>query len=447
MRESRAGLNMMAVSLLTREAAINTPQTLSHAILVDAGDYLNLDARREGNTDEANGREEPDLVYDLGALASGTLNFNRLQPHQAGLILAYGLGAVRSSVAGAGYRHTITPIDGDLDQARSCPSFTAAQRLGRTIAKRRFASCFVDSFTFTFAADDWVKAKAEIKGTGLAATTVLEEEVAAPDNATSLTLAGPVQGATDQARLDSVQVVRAVVDGSMQMAAVHAVSADNPAVLTIDPLGTAGSDTIFKVLYSPPEPAWASFPGRITETPLRVSEACLFLGGTWTGSAFAGGEPVAGALRSFEWTCVNNMAMEFTACAGDDYAGLCLRGARVQTIRLNRELRNWMLQHYQHTNETFGLHLVCEGALFDDSHHYTVELVFPRLGVLNAPLGGDGGVVAEAGDLQVLHDPVHGTVIAAVQNLLVALGAPGVALSVAGEVLTVDTLVLDVKHF
>jgi hypothetical protein len=447
MRDSRAGLNVVAVSLLTRESAINEPQTMSAAVLTDAGDYFDLDARREGNVDEANGREEADLVYDLGATVSGTLNFNRLQPHQAALILAYGLGAVQTSAAGAGYRHTITPLAGDLDPVRSNPSFTAAQRLGRTIAKRRFASCFVDSFSLTFAADDWVKASAEIKGSGLVANTVIEEAVVAPEDTSSLTLSGPVQGATDQERLDSVQVVRAVIDGSMQMAAVHAVSADDPAVLTIDPLGAAGTDTTFKVLYSPPEPEWASFPERLTETPLRVSEACLSLGGFWTGSEFVGGEPVAGALRSFEWTCANNLSLGFTPCAGDDHAGLCLRGARVQTIKLSRELRNWMLQHYQDTNETFGLHLVCEGALFDDSHRYAVELVFPRLGVLSAPMTSEGGVVAEAGDLQVLHDPDHGTVIAAVQHQLITLAAAGPALLVDGEALTVDSFIVDVKSF
>ena len=118
MRNSRANLNLMAVSLLTRESAINTPQTLSHSLLVDVGDYLNLDVRRESNADEANGREEADLIYDNGATASGTLNFNRLQPHQAGLILAYGLGSVSTAAAGSGYAHTITPIDGDLDVVR-----------------------------------------------------------------------------------------------------------------------------------------------------------------------------------------------------------------------------------------------------------------------------------------------------------------------------------------
>ena len=46
----------------------------------------------------------------------------------------------------------------DVDMARSNPSFTCAQRIAPTMNKRRFSSCFIDSFSMTFAADDWVKA-------------------------------------------------------------------------------------------------------------------------------------------------------------------------------------------------------------------------------------------------------------------------------------------------
>ena len=423
MRNSRANLNLMAVSLLTRETAINTPQTLSHSLLVDVGDYLNLDVRRESNADEANGREEADLIYDNGSTVSGTLNFNRLQPHQAGLILAYGLGSVSTAAAGSGYAHTITPIDGDLDVERSNPSFTAAQRIGQTMNKRRFASCFVDSFSMTFAADDWVKASAEIKGTGLVANTVIEEEVEALDNATSLTLSGAVQGATAQERLDSVQVVRAVVGGGMKFATVSAVSSANPAVLTIASLGGTGATVTYKVLYSPVEPAWASFPAKITETPLRVSQACLYLGGSWTGSAFVGGRQVSSDLSSFEWSCANNLAVEFTPCAGGSFAGRAYRAGRNQTVKLNRELRDWLVQHYMAANEVFGLHLLCEGAEFDTGHSYTVELVFPRLGVLSAPLSTNDRRIAEAGDLQVLEDDTYGSVIAVIKNQVATLAA------------------------
>lgn len=424
MRNSRANLNLMAVSMLNAETAINTEQTLDTSLLVDVGDYLNLDVRRESNADEANGREEPDLIYDNGATASGSFTFNKLQPHQAGLLLAYGLGSVSTAAAGSGYAHTIAPIDGDLDLARSNPSFTAAQRIGQTLNKRRFASCFVDSLTMTFAADDWVKATGSVKATGLYTDTIVEEEVEALDTATSLTLAANgVQGATAAERLDNVQVVRAVVGGGMKFATVSAVSAGTPAVITIASLGGSGATVTYKVLYTPVEPAWATFPARVTETPLRVSQACLYLGGTWSGSAFVGGKQVASELKSCEWTLNNNLQVAFTPCAGGSYAGRAYRDGRNQTIRLSRELRDWLVQNYMGTNETFGLHLLCEGAEFDTGHNYTVELVFPKLGVLSAPLSTDGKRIAEAGDLQVLQDATYGSVIAVVKNLVATYAA------------------------
>ena len=100
---NRATKNLLAVSGQTAETGINTAQSADMSLLVGAGDYLNLDPRRDANADEMNGREEADTVYDLGALASGTLSFDKLQPHQAGLILGYGLGSVVTTAAGAGH--------------------------------------------------------------------------------------------------------------------------------------------------------------------------------------------------------------------------------------------------------------------------------------------------------------------------------------------------------
>jgi hypothetical protein len=115
--------------------------------------------------------------------------------------------------------------------------------------------------------------------------------------------------------------------------------------------------------------------------------------------------------------------VEFTPCAGGSYAGRAYRGGRSQTIKLSRELRDWLVQRYMGANEQFGLHLLCEGAEFDTGHNYTVELVFPQLGVLSAPLSTTNKRVAEAGDLQVLEHATYGSVIARVKNLVATYAA------------------------
>ena len=423
MLNNRANLNLLAVSSSAKETAINTPQTLDTSLLVEASDYINLDVRRESNANEANGREEADVLYDNGATASGALNFSKLQPHQVAFLLAFGLGTVATEAAGTGYKHTITPISGDVDGQRSNPSFTAAQRIGQTINKRRFASCFVDSLSITFAKDDWVKASGQVKATGLYTDTVIEEDVTAMDNATTLNLSQAVAGATAQQRLDSVQVVRAVSGGGYKFAAVSAVSAATPAVLTISSLGGAGTSTTYKVLYTPADPAWATFPARVTETPMRVSQACLYLGGTWDGTAFVGGKAVGAEIESCEYSLANNLQVQFALCAGGAYAGIAFRDGRSQSIKLSQEMRTMLLQTYMANTEYFGLHILCEGAEFDTGHNYTLELIFPRVAVLSAPLSTSGKKVAEAGDLQVLEDGTYGSVIAIVKNKVASYAA------------------------
>lgn len=419
MLNTRSSKNLLAVSAGTQETAINTFQDADQSILVGEGDYINIDPRRENNADEANGKEEADIIYDNGATASAPFNAEKLTPNMAAFMLAYALGNCVTIAAGAGYEHTITPIDGDVDEERSNPSFTAVQRVGETLVKNRFASCFMDSVTLTFAADSWVKGSGQVKATGYRSSSVEEEDVTALDNATTITLAAnAVEGSTAQERLDSVQIVRGTVNGAYEFATVTAVSSATPAEITIEPLSGSGDSTTYKVLYTPEEPTWCTFPSRITESNMRVSEACLYIGGSYDGSDFNGGKTIGAPLSSFDYTISNNMSLEFTPCAGGANAGIALRSGRAQTIKLTQKMRNMLLQQYIANNEYFGLHLICEGQEFDTGHKYTLELIFPRLGVLTAPISSNNKLVAEAGDLQVLEDETYGSVIAKVKNLV-----------------------------
>jgi hypothetical protein len=413
--------NLIAVSANTAETAINTEQTLDTTMLCALGDVINMEHRRESNENEATGKEEPDTIYDLGALANANFNFEKAQPQHFALLLAYALGAVSTAAAGAGYKHTITPIDGDLDDDRSLPSFTAAQRYGETVLRRRFASMFVDSITATFAKDAWCKITGSVKGTGKVTTNVTEEVIVAAPNATSLTLAAnAVHGGADAAvRLQNVQRIRVeLASGVWTEVAYSAVSAATPAVITIAaPQAGAGDNVNYRVLYIPAESGWMTFPVRVNETPLRVSEMTLTVGGAWSGSAFVGGRELQAELSSVEWTLNNNLAVEFVPGAGGAYASRAIRAGRMQKITLNREFREFILQQHLVSNDTLGIHILAEGAIFDTPHKYGVEIIFPKVGVLASPISVDGKRLAEAGDLQVLEDDTYGSVIVNVKNL------------------------------
>ncbi|MCK9254087.1 MAG: hypothetical protein M0P55_15160, partial [Clostridiales bacterium] len=175
--------------------------------------------------------------------------------------------------------------------------------------------------------------------------------------------------------------------------------------------------------YVPTEAAWATFPARITETPLRVSQACLYVGGGWSGTAFVGGQAMGSVLNSFEYQLNNNMDIKFSLCAGGEYAGRAWRGGRNQVLKLNRQTRDYLLQNYMLQNENLGVRLLCEGAEYEAGHKYTLEMIFPRAGILTAPLSSDNGLVAEAGDLQVLEDDTYGSVIVRVKNLVETFAA------------------------
>lgn len=423
MRNFRATQNLLAVSAAAKETAINTEQTLDLSLLVDQGDILDLERRRENNQNEMTGQEEPDTVYDLGNKSTGKLTFNKAQPQHFAFIMGYGLGSVATAAAGSlGKQHTITPIANDLDIARSNPSFTAAMRYGDQVLKRLFASMFVDSFTAAFKKDDWCTISAALKGTGKVSDNIENETISAKDNVTTLTLAANgVHGATAALRMDNVQSIKAFYLGVWTEVAFSVVSAATPAAITITSCGGAGTDSIlYKVLYIPTETGWMTFPSRIAETPLRVAQCSLNIGGSWSGTAFAGGRTLTTEVSSIEWTCNNGLEIDFTLGATGAYAGRCFRPQRTQTLKINREFRDYIMQQRIDDNDTFGVHVLALGAEYETGHNYQVELIWPKCSILNAPLSVDGKKLAEAGDIVVLQDATYGSVIARVKNLQTA---------------------------
>lgn len=422
MRSIRSNFNQIAVSAYAMETAINTEQTLDLSLLAQVGDIISPDPRRESNVDEMNGKEEADAIYDLGQVANLSLNFPKAQPQHIAFLLAFGLGSIASVAAGTGYEKTITPIDGDLSASRSNPSFTVAGRLGKTIAKERYASAFVDSVTAKFAKDKWVEINGQCKLTGKADASITEESVTAMDDATELTLAAnAVEGSTAAERMDSIHQIRAELAGGVWTdVAFSAVSDATPAVITITAPGSATTSITYKVLYAPEEESWMTFPARVSQTPLRVSGVTFMIGGQWDGAALVGGKEMAAEVNSLEYNLSNNGQVEFSLGAGGAYASRYWRDGRVQTLGLGREFRDYIIRNWMSTNETFAATILAEGAEYESGHKYQAKFIFPKLGVLKAPVVVDGKRLAEKGDLTVLEDDTYGSVIVKVKDLAAA---------------------------
>jgi len=140
---------------------------------------------------------------------------------------------------------------------------------------------FVDSVTATFERDAWIKLAAQIKGTGKYTSDLVSESIEAAGNATSLTLASnAVAGSTAQERLDAVQqIIVELSTGVWTEVDYTAVSGATPAVITIVAPSESSDTVTYKVLYRPTEAEWCTFPARVTESPLRVSELTVVVGG------------------------------------------------------------------------------------------------------------------------------------------------------------------------
>ena len=420
-RNFLANYDIVAVSANLRETALNTEQTLDTSMLVDVSDIPQLQRRRETNKGELTGKEEDDTVYDLGALANAPMNHKKAQAQHFGFGLAYGLGSVSTAAWGTGYKHTITPTS-DISNHH----FTKLFRQGNMIKKRRLASMFVNTFTATFAKDAWAGVVISTKGTGKYTDNTTTETVTANYNATSLTLAAnAVHGGTAAIRLDNVQRIRCLVPVTGEWAEVvySAVSGATPAVITITAPGVAATSTSYEILYVPTEPAWCTFPARVTEPPLRTAGVILKIGGKWDGSTFLGGRTLSTEVESVEYTLSNEMLVEFRIGGTDTYANYDLRDSRVQKIKLNREARDAIFDQMMEDNEYFGMQVRAVGAEFESGKTYYVDMVFPRCNILEAPLSVNGKVVAEAGDIAVLEDDTYGSVWAQVANKVATYAA------------------------
>jgi hypothetical protein len=412
--------NLLAVSANRRETALNVEQSLDTTMLVDLNTMLTHRALKAANRDELTGKEEPDRLYDLGGRVTGNLSFPRAQPQHFAFLLAYALGEVQTSPVGdGGFRHAMRPRAGELDAGRSNPSFTAAMRFGKQIMKRRFASCFVDQVRVEFARDGWAKITGAVKGTGKVTDNTLVEEVAAPLDAASLTLAAHgVEGAGAEERLSNVQAVKVwqPVVQVWEEVGYSAVSGDVPAVISITPPGESGETTTYRVYFIPTESGWMSLPDRVEEPPLKVSRLTVNLGGRWNGSQFLGGHTLTTELRKLVWNFRNHLSAEGTPGADGDYANRAFRTGREQKLEMDRDFRDFLLAQHLRENDYLALYLKATGPEFEPGVSYQVELVFPRVAVAAAPVRVAQRRVAEEVELAVLEDDTYGSVAVYVQN-------------------------------
>jgi hypothetical protein len=414
-RDFRSLSNLLAVSANTKQPALGTYATLDTTLTLSEDDIIDLEPRTEDNTDQMTGMEEPDTVYRLGATSSGTLNFSKAEAQHFAFAYSFGLGLSTPSAWGAtGKKHAMSPTS-----EVGLPAFTLAQRFGSTVEKRRYGDMFMDQVTATFQKDAFAKLVCGVKGTGRYESNVTTELVTAAYNATSITLASVgVQGSTAAARLSNVQAIRALnpATGEYTEVAYSAVSGAVPAVITITAPGAVATSTTYEILYIPVEAAWATFPARVIESPIRINDLVVKVGGKWNGTTFLGGRTFTVEVESIEHSLNNAMKIEFRAGGTGQYANYAVRTPRVQALKFDRQMREAILQRKITDGEYFGVEIIATGAAFATGYNFYVDLVFPRCAVLKSPMKVTDKFMAETGDLKVLQDSTYGSVMATVGN-------------------------------
>ena len=376
---------------------------------LDSGSFLALKRATEDDAGEICGREGPSQLFRVSYPADGKFNQKRARPDFCLWTLAYFLGFAGAESAGTGaYKHTITPLAGP-----DHPAFTMCQRRGESVMKERFAHNLVKGFKLSLG-DAWVGMEAEITGAGKRDTNYTKEVVEAAENQTSLTLsANAVEGDTAAERLENVRLVRVKKTGEQQWTtvAVTAVSGATPGVLTIVAPGTESGGIDYEIYYHPAEAACFDPPAALAESPMRLAEAKVVLDGYFDGSDVLGGIDIGQELVSCEVKGDNELKVEHVPDgSGAFYAAQSHRVSRGVSIKTTRRFSDIVRQVQADENQLISVLLRIRGAEIPESGGviFGMDLIFPRVGVVDAPIVVKDKILAEEGDLRALVDPTWG---------------------------------------
>jgi hypothetical protein len=227
-----------------------------------------------------------------------------------------------------------------------------------------------------------------------------------------------VAGETEAERLSNVQAVQVLNPATQawEEVAYQAVSATTPGTIIITPPGVSATVSNYRVYYVPGESGWMNLPTRIEEPPLKVSQLTVTVGGRWDGTSFNGGYPLTTELRGVTWILKNNLTVESTPGAGGNYANRAFRTGREQSLKFDRDFRDFILAQNLRDNDTLGVYLKATGPEFETGFKYQVELVFPRVAVLGTTVKVNQRRLGEEVEFSVLEDDTYGSVVAYVQN-------------------------------
>jgi len=392
--------NVLGVSSELRESGLNLLVAIDKQFVFEKGNILQNEALTELNEDEITGREEPTDIFYKGARTSAfNLSLPRAQAQHLLHILAFALsGNVTTiGVGAAGYKHVITP-----GECMSPHTFTGCFQEA-AIQKTLFASLMYENAEITFEKEAFVKATAGIRGTGKNSVNWLEETVTASGLAVSLSLASSVSENLIS-NIHSIMITKA--DGAQYPLQASSVSGQ---LINLEASAGDGADNrVYKVIYVNSECSWDNIPARIAETPLRVSDLRVNIGGKFNGTDIIGGIDINHEIQKLTYKLDQPQTIEARPCAAGenaDFANYVVRGTRKQTVTLDRDFKDVLMQAKLRNAEYFALKILCEGAEFETGVKFTLQIILPRIAATKAARTSNNGILTEGNEMQVLDDP------------------------------------------
>lgn len=159
-------------------------------------------------------------------------------------------------------------------------------------------------------------------------------------------------------------------------------------------------------------------PAHVDESYLAYGDVTLTKGGAYDGTAVTGGTNISAELKSFKFAFANNGKGAYIMGDSSGLVGRVCRGQKYDvSFEAELELENQNHRTDLLAGNEFLLHLPIVGGVADDTAHFGVEIILPRVIYREAKKGVDDGLLKLAAKFGVLADDTYGGLIINVTNL------------------------------
>jgi hypothetical protein len=414
-----------------------TAATINKLILFDETSFLQQQRNAESNAAEKTGENEATEINILSLDGVAELNQPKATPDALAWAMRMIMGAPTTAALGTGYSHLFK-----LDSYPDNPDyFTAAHRKGGSGATapagyQRYVGNAIGSLELAAAKDQFFKLGLGCVGLGLVDDALYTEVVTGVsfDSGFTFVITYDPEGATDGERATKLFVMADLDDDGIyetELTVTAYVSSTN--TVTFSDPSSSGSHSV-KATYHVDDAesgfTWQTELSGLsvpTEFILKAANMRLWLGRAIDASG--SGEPTStdgqyaqceldDFTYTFDRSAEPGRCWRVLAGSSDDYAQSVELGDVVQTLSLNRKVRDWLMKQAFDDNAAFGIEIDAIGPEFAaaEGNYYRFNMYFPYCKILNREDDTADGKHRDALEVLVLKTSGQPTAAAWIQN-------------------------------